>query len=131
MSEILLQTWLFNELMPEESAALLSEARDQRVPAGTPLTQQGRKNDAIRIIVEGEVGIPPGDFRLREGDMFGEMSWLDGQEASATLVAATEVRLLSIPHAGMDRFLARFPDAHIQILRKLAINLSHRLRTKS
>ena len=128
MREILMQTWLFNELTPAECQTLLDESSELRIPPGFTLTEKGWKNDAIRIVIDGEVGLPNSDYRLKEGDMFGEMSWLDGQEASATLVAATEVTLLSIPHAGMDRFLARHPDAHIQVLRKLAINLSHRLR---
>jgi len=126
--QLLLQTWLLNELTPDESTELLSLSSIAKLPTGTHLTEAGRRNDAICIVMEGEVVVQPSGFRLQSGDMLGEMSWLDGQPASATTVAGNDAKVLLIPHARMNDFVGRNPESHIQILRKLAINLSLRLR---
>jgi len=138
MRELIANTWLLRDLNPEEIDALLPLIKRGSAGMGAPILEQNKKNDALWIIVKGEVGVQKtgaaaGEYvaRLREGDLFGEMSWLDGQPASVTLVAAgAGTELLRLSFRDFDSFLWERPDAHINILRKFAINLSHRLRSR-
>lgn len=137
MSRHLTSTWLLSDLMPQEAEALAKFASLLSLNPGICLIESGKSNDSLWIIVSGRVGVkvktPQGTeaqvAELREGDIVGEMSWLDGHPASATTVVLDSgTQVLRIPFSGFEKFLGKHPEAHIQVLRKFAINLSHRLR---
>jgi CRP/FNR family cyclic AMP-dependent transcriptional regulator len=138
MRDTLVQAWLFAELMPDEVDALYACARPLRLAPGAVLVEAGRRNEAIWIVCEGKVSVLARQAdgtrttvaELGAGEMFGEMSWLDGQPASATTLVTEAAHVLKLTFVDFDRFLTERRDAHLQILRKLAINLSHRLRTR-
>jgi CRP-like cAMP-binding protein len=62
--------------------------------------------------------------QLQPGDFFGEMSLLDGEPRSATIVAATEVRLLVVDRTHFWRLLEQMPD----LVRRILTILSRRVR---
>jgi small-conductance mechanosensitive channel len=47
---------------------------------------------------------------LKRGDWFGEQSLLTGAPRNATIVAATEARLLEVPKAALEKALTREPE---------------------
>jgi CRP-like cAMP-binding protein len=61
---------------------------------------------------------------LGEGQIFGEMGLLEAAPRSASVVAATQVELLSISRSDFDQLL----DQHPRISRKLLAVISQRLR---
>jgi len=61
---------------------------------------------------------------LHPGDFFGEMSLLDGDPRSATIIATTEVRLLVVDRAQFWRLLNETPD----LVRRMLVVLSRRVR---
>jgi cyclic nucleotide-binding protein len=72
--------------------------------AGTVITTLGQPGDSFFVIIDGTVAmrtpIGPG-AELHPGDFLGEMSLLDGEPRSATIVATTDVRLLIVDRASV------------------------------
>src|SRR6266849_3269193 len=62
--------------------------------------------------------------QLRPGDFFGEMSLLDGEPRSATIVATTDLRLLIVDRSHFWRLLDETPD----LIRRMLTILSRRVR---
>ena len=79
------------------------------------------------VIIDGAVGVrtPVGaGSELHPGDFFGEMSLLDGESRSATIVATTDLRLLIAYHPHFCRLLEETPD----LARRILTILSRRVR---
>src|SRR5262249_774725 len=84
----------FNE---KELRRVAELARIVDVPAGTAVTQIGEPGNSFFVIIDGTVAVrtPVGTgAQLHPGEFFGEMSLLDGEPRSATIVATTDLRLL-------------------------------------
>jgi CRP-like cAMP-binding protein len=135
MIEVLRQTWLLSDLSAEEAEAVLKRSNLNTRHKGDRVIETGAKNDSIWIVLSGRCGVVAGEgpamrtvAEIPVGGLFGEMSWLDGQSASASIVALEKSELIRIRFDDLDAFLAQHPDVHINMLRKFAINLSHRLR---
>lgn len=58
--------------------------------------------------------------RLREGDSFGEMSLLDGKPRSATVTAATDMRLYRIRSWDFHRLVKTEPSIALALLKTIA-----------
>gem|GEM_PF-5231844 len=129
--EVLSNTWLFGEMMPEEKTALAQGMKLEKKQRGESLVTQGLAHTNLWILEEGQLEVQVGGQRVGElkvGDMFGEQSWLEGIPASATILCKTPASLWRVPFTQLYAFLGENPEAHIHVLRKLAINLSQRLR---
>jgi len=107
------------------AVARIAEIRD--VAAGDVITRAGDAGDEFFVIVDGRARAevsPRKRTRLSPGDFFGEMSLLDGEPRSATVVAESPMRLLVIPRREFARVLTEVPD----LMRSLLAVLSRRLR---
>jgi acetate kinase len=98
---------------------------------GQPVTQLG-------VVMEGTCAVlVPDDQRTEPGlkqvatlstrDMFGEMSLLTGEPATADVMAATGARLVLVPHAVLSVELAKCPGA----IRFLGRTMTERLRKRA
>ena len=102
-------------------------SRIDEAPAGTVVTQIGAPGDSFFVIIDGSVAVrtPVGPgAELQPGDFFGEMSLLDGEPRSATIVATTPLRLLIVDRAHFWRVLDETPD----LSRRMLTTLSRRVR---
>ncbi len=136
-AEEIQRSWLFSEFSSQELSLLVDNAKIEKFSPGQVIIEQNKKNDSLFVVLEGSVSVQLGvDLKsikkiaeLREGEIFGEMSWLDGQNASSWVIAETKgSKLFRIGFTELDGILFNMPETHIQLLRKFAINLSHRLR---
>jgi CRP-like cAMP-binding protein len=97
------------------------------VPARTPLTRVGEPGEEFFLIVEGAVRVDVSAHRqlhLGAGEYFGEMSLLDGEPRSATVVAEAPVRLLVIRRRHFQKLLEDNPA----IAQALLVTLCRRVR---
>jgi CRP-like cAMP-binding protein len=81
-------------------------------PAGAILTRAGEPGTEFFLIVDGTARVevsPRKRVRLGPGEFFGEMSLLDGGPRSATVVAATAIRLLRIDRRDFWKLLSGVP----------------------
>jgi len=96
-------------------------------PAGTVLARTGQPGEEFFLIVDGtaRVDVSPNKTRqLRPGDYFGEMSLLDGEPRSATVIAETSLRMLVISRRNFTTLLAEVPA----LTQNLLVTLSKRVR---
>ncbi len=118
---------LFSGFNEDELRRAAELSRIVEVPAGTVVTQIGEPGDSFFIIIDGAVAVrtPVGaGSELHPGDFFGEMSLLDGEPRSATIVATTDLRLLIVDRSHFWRLLDETPD----LVRRILTILSRRVR---
>ena len=102
-------------------------SRIVEIPAGSVVTAIGEPGDSFFIIIDGTVTsrTPVGSgSELHAGDFFGEMSLLDGEPRSATIAAATDLRLQIVDRSHFWRLLDEMPD----LTRRILTILSRRVR---
>lgn len=129
---------LFTDLRDEEDALqhLAGICSFVTVSAGETIIREGDEGDGLYVIVTGSVRVEkltpfkdPYTVRfLGEDAYFGELSLLDRDIRSATVVAETDSEFVVV---GRDRFLAfgdSFPKAGLLVTRRVAERLSHYLR---
>src|SRR5262245_27068333 len=118
---------LFSGFDEPELRRVADQSRIVEVHQGTVITQIGEPGDSFFVIIDGTVvvrtPVGPG-IELKPGDFFGEMSLLDGEPRSATIVASTDVRLLIVDRTHFWRLLEETPD----LIRRILTILSRRVR---
>ena len=110
---------LFSGFNEDELRRVAELSRIVEAAAGTVITQIGEPGDSFFIIIDGAVAVrtPIGAGRqLQPGDFFGEMSLLDGEPRSATIVATTDLRLLVVDRSHFWRLLGEAPELVSRIL---------------
>jgi CRP-like cAMP-binding protein len=101
---------LFSMLTPLQAESLVEAVSKRRFKRGEVLVAQGSKSNALYIILSGRTRVVMTDSKgrevilatLRAGDYVGEMSLIDGEPHSATVVAEQQVDALVL---GRDDFL--------------------------
>jgi CRP-like cAMP-binding protein len=101
---------LFSMLTPLQAESLVEAVSKKRFKRGEVLVEQGKKSNALYIILAGRTRVIMNDSRGREvilatlsvGDYVGEMSLIDSEPHSATVVADQQSDVLVL---GRDDFL--------------------------
>src|SRR5262245_52167829 len=103
-AEMLANTPLFDDLTPEDVAALAASLKPQSYTAGQSIFQKGEPGDSMFLVTNGAVTIflpAEGGKKvvLRElhvGQYFGELSLFDDKPRSAAAEAAEDTELLEL-----------------------------------
>jgi CRP-like cAMP-binding protein len=108
---------LFRPFGREDRAALMARFRTREVAAGTEVVAEGAPSDGLYVVLSGALdvwkrreGVPTLAGRLREGDVFGEMSCLRKGPASATVLANRRCLLLRLPRSSFDELVVTYPQ---------------------
>ena len=118
---------LFSGFNEDELRRVAELSKIVEAPVGTVVTQIGEAGDSFFVIIDGMAAVrtPVGaGSQLQPGDFFGEMSLLDGEPRSATIVATTDLRLLIVDRSHFWRLLDETPD----LIRRILTILSRRVR---
>ncbi len=118
---------LFEGCSERQLRSIARIARVVDAPAGTVITRVGEPGNEFYLILDGTVSVDLSVAKpvsLRPGEFFGEMSLLDGDPRSATVVTDTPVRLLVINRENFSVLRREVPD-FTQIL---LVTLSRRVR---
>jgi CRP/FNR family cyclic AMP-dependent transcriptional regulator len=118
---------LFSGFNEDELRRVAELSRIVEAPMGTVITQIGEPGDSFFVIIDGMVAVrtPVGaGSQLRPGDFFGEMSLVDGEPRSATIVATTDLRVLVVDRSNFWRLLDEAPE----LMRRILTMLSRRVR---
>lgn len=119
---------LFSGFSERELRRVADLSRIVVVPAGAVVTQIGEPGDSFFVIIDGTVTVrtPVGaGGQMHPGDFFGEMSLVDGEPRSATVVAMSDVRLLVVDRAHFHRLLDEAPELTRGILTILSRRVRH------
>lgn len=129
--KILANGALFSTLDRSELDIFARFASVHTTGADTVICAEGSESDTMYTIVSGrvQVSLSPGDGKkiivgvLRQGDMFGEVSLLDGGKRTATVETLERCELLSIRREDLLGFLQQNPIVAIKLLAVLAARL--------
>jgi len=113
---------LFRPLSDEELKAAAAAFRHLHYSTGERIIAEGETGDSFFVIDRGEVEVSKtlaGKSRvlarLMEGQFFGEISLLTGEQRSATVVAATDVDVFTLDKAGFETILVQNPAIAVEI----------------
>ena len=123
---LLAQVPLFAGVGPEGLEEIGRIARERAVPAGTVLTHEGRHEGYFFVVIEGTIRIERGGRTINTmgpGDFLGEIALLDGGPRTATAVAETACRLLSLMPEQFHQLLEDMPTVQTAVLKSVAEHL--------
>jgi CRP/FNR family cyclic AMP-dependent transcriptional regulator len=93
VSKFLAKIDLFEGLPPEVMSDLASRGTTLSKNAGSTVVEQGSAETGLQVVLEGTADVTVNGVArpsLNVGDYFGEISLLDGQPRSATIVAGPD-----------------------------------------
>ncbi|MBA1444404.1 MAG: cyclic nucleotide-binding domain-containing protein [Chromatiales bacterium] len=117
-----------SELDDGECGRLAGIATVITLKKGQILIQQGKKDDSLYILIKGRLQVNRGTGGgehvtlacIREGEMAGEMGFLDGSEHSATLQADCTTDVLQIKRKHLESLLDEHPQIVYKLMRAIA-----------
>jgi CRP/FNR family cyclic AMP-dependent transcriptional regulator len=125
--DLLKKVPLFSNLSQRHLGEIGKHADQVKVEAGRVLVQQGKIGWEFIFIVEGKARVEKDGKVIRqlsEGDFFGEISLIDGEPRTSTVIAETDMTLLVVHKTSFDHLLETIPG----LQRKILISLCKYLR---
>jgi hypothetical protein len=125
------QVSLLSGLSLERLQAVERIASEAEYVKGEVIVREGEPGDELYLLVDGAVDVikhagTPGEERvnaLGAGAYFGEMAVLDGSPRSATVVAASDARVLVLAGSRLRELVHEMPELAFDLLRVLAERL--------
>lgn len=129
--ELLKRVALFNSLSVSQAQLLLSATEKKRYKRNECIVEEGTKSNKLFVILSGtaRVTLNTGNGRelslalIQTGEFFGEMSLLDGQAHSATVVADTIVDALVLEQKEFNHCLLQNGALALGVLRYMVARL--------
>ena len=131
--ELLRRVPLFAALTPTQSASIADAIVKKRFKRAEVIVEQGKKTDALYIILTGRARVMSTDSRGREvilatlqpGDYIGEMSLIDDEPHSATVRTEIQTDVLMLDRDAFSRCLPENSSMSYNIMRGLVQRLRH------
>ncbi|MDB5878255.1 MAG: hypothetical protein JWQ41_1669 [Variovorax sp.] len=131
--ELLRRVPLFAALTPTQSASIADAIIKKRFKRAEMVVEQGKKSDALYIILTGRARVMSTDSRGREvilatlqpGDYIGEMSLIDDEPHSATVRTEVQTDVLVLDRDAFSRCLPENASMSYNIMRGLVQRLRH------
>ncbi len=107
---------LFKDFDPAERKSIVEKFRMKQATPGEALINEGKNSDGLYVVLHGSVQVSKRDrhpielARLKEGDVFGEMSLLTRQPATATVTAQSNSILLRLPRENFQELVLTHPQ---------------------
>lgn len=119
---------LFHGLNPSDVQKIFSRGMTLKVPQGETVFFKDTTGNQMYVVLGGEVGVFDGPKRVAElgvGQTFGEMSLLNEEPRSATIVALTDCNLFVLTEEIFHKLLTK--RVAVQILMNIARSMSKRI----
>jgi CRP-like cAMP-binding protein len=137
--EMIDRTQWADEFSWNQIKRLATYLESYKIPAGDVILREGGRDAYMILIVAGRVhivkqdsnGAPKRIATLDPGKTLGEMSLIDGEPRSASVVAATDVSLLVMTEDNFNRLTRELPSLAVGLVLKIAKMMSQRLRQTS
>jgi voltage-gated potassium channel len=109
---------LFQEFEAPVLGEIMELLRAEMLTGGSIISAPGEVARAMYFIVSGEVDVvlPPRRMRFGPGDFFGELALVHGASRRATIVAASQCRLLALATDDFADLLSRHPELEPRVL---------------
>jgi len=134
--DMLIDSNMFNRLKAAEYRSAAPYFGINNYREGETIFKEGDKGTFMCIVMAGRVSVIKSDMDGNDvvmgiegvGHVFGEMAVLDSEPRSATCAAKTHCQLLTLAKTSMDAMIVEQPHIGAEVIRSIAINLSHRMR---
>ena len=131
--ELIRRVPLFSMLTAVQAASVADSVVKRRFKRGEPIVEQGKKSNALTILLTGRARVISTDTRGREvilatmhpGDYVGEMSLIDDAPHSASVFAEIQSDALVLGRAEFARCLPEDDSMAYAVLRGLVQRLRH------
>jgi len=138
-AELLDQTRWANRFSWQQITMLANYLQLYNVKKNAVIFDEGCQEQVLGIIIKGSLNITKKDdynndnilSTLNTSQSFGEMSFIDGQPASARVTAATDTQLLILTKGKFDDLAGNNSSLALQLILYIAQMLSQRLRSTS
>ncbi len=113
LSNVMSTSALFEPFSRKDRRTLVEKFRAREVKRHEIIVREGEKTDGLYIVLSGEVEARKGDqvlSRLKEGELFGEISLLSKTPATATVMATRRTSLLRLPREDFDALILSHPQ---------------------
>ena len=113
LSDVVNTSAIFQPFGRKDRRELVERFRAREVRRGDTIIHEGHAVDGLYVVLSGEVAVSKGEqslARLREGELFGEMSLLQRTPATATVTAARNTSLLRLPREDFDTLILTHPQ---------------------
>ena len=131
-ADILKSIPLLGGLSRRDRSALADSSRLRRLEAYTKLVKQGDPGQSCFVLVEGTAEVLRNAKRVAElspGEVFGELSLIDGGERTADVTMLTRGEVLELQRAGFVKLLESSPAANMSVLEQLSSRVRELDRT--
>jgi len=126
-AEMIHNTPLGVELSDSQCQSLSEKVTVVGMKEGQILIEEGQENDSLYIIISGHLEVliksAAGDLvtlhLLREGDMAGELGFLDGRPHSASLRAVGNCTAICLTREDFETFIEQDPDLLYKVMRAI------------
>jgi CRP-like cAMP-binding protein len=118
LSNVMSTSALFEPFNRKDRRVLVEKFRAREVKKEEIIVREGEKTDGLYVVLSGEVEARKGDqvlSRLKEGELFGEISLLSKTPATATVMATRRTSLLRLPREDFDALILSHPQILVLI----------------
>jgi CRP-like cAMP-binding protein len=125
---------LLEVLADDDISWLLSNGVEQQFEPGSTIIREGEFIEFIYIVLEGLMGVflsVSGDKQIATistGEIVGEISYIDDQPTSASVIAVENTLLLAIARSAIDEKIAFDPLFGVRFYKAIGVSVSQRLR---
>ncbi|MEA1834341.1 cyclic nucleotide-binding domain-containing protein [Methylobacterium durans] len=136
LKAFLIDTPFFGGLSDTSLECLIAMLAERHVEAGATVISEGEPGRSMYIVQSGELAVSKRGAagrvidlnRLGPGDFFGEMTLIEVQNRSATLVAASPVMLYELTARNLYTFYKADIHAYAMVMQNINRELCRRLR---
>lgn len=140
-SKLLLQSSLGAELNDEQAAMLGQLMSARHLRDGDFLISEGTADDTLHVLLEGKLEVVKhagGENEsslavLRDGDLAGELSFIDGEPHTVGLRALADSHVLSLRREDFEGIIGEHPDLTYLVMRAVTRSVHkivHRMNTQ-
>jgi len=113
LSNVMAISPLFKDFDPAEQRQLVEKFKLRQAAPGEMLIKEGAQSDGLYVVLHGSVDVAAQAIdlaRLKEGEIFGEMSLLTRQPATATVTSPGNAILLRLPRDKFQELVVTHPQ---------------------
>ncbi|GIW23548.1 MAG: hypothetical protein KatS3mg068_2555 [Candidatus Sericytochromatia bacterium] len=134
--ELITEVQVFEDFTDDEVLTISNYSYKKFYQRGEVIFEEESDDTSLYIVLAGQLEVlvkTEGKKEISlsfidEGEVFGELSFLDGRKRSAKIVAKSDVELLQLTRSSFDRLRLEHPDIASKLIMDLARVVSLRLR---
>lgn len=141
LSHLIMNSSLGSELATGEAVTLAGIMATRELADGEFLISEGDNDDSLHVILDGKLEVVKrtgaGEEAslgvLREGDLAGELSFVDGHAHTVGLRALCATTVLSLGRAEFEALVGEHPEIVYKVMRSVARSahkIMHRMNTE-